>query len=131
MMKFAREAARYMPEVEIIEMHHDQKVDAPSGTALKTAELIAADLHQVKKPARKEVENLKGARGGNLDGIHIHSVRLKGFVASQEVILGGLGQTLKIRHDSINRESFMPGVIMAIRKIKKIKGLVYGLENIL
>ena len=106
MMKFAKEAARYMPEVEIIELHHDKKVDKPSGTAIKTAELIGKD-------------------------VPIHSVRLPGLVAHQEVIFGGLGQTLKIRHDSISRESFMPGVIMAIRKVKKIKGLVYGLENLL
>jgi 4-hydroxy-tetrahydrodipicolinate reductase len=131
MMKFAREAAHYMPEVEIIEMHHDQKADSPSGTAIKTAELILEDLRQIKKAKVKEVEKVKGARGANLKGINIHSIRLKGFVASQEVIFGGLGQTLKIRHDSINRESFMPGVILAVRKVKKIKGLVYGLENIL
>ncbi|MFA4857821.1 MAG: 4-hydroxy-tetrahydrodipicolinate reductase [Candidatus Margulisiibacteriota bacterium] len=131
MMKFARAAAHYMPEVEIIEMHHDQKADSPSGTAIKTAELILEDLHQIKKAKRKEIENIKGARGANLKGINIHSIRLKGFVASQEVIFGGLGQTLKIRHDSINRESFMPGVILAIRKVKKIRGLVYGLENLL
>jgi 4-hydroxy-tetrahydrodipicolinate reductase len=130
-MKFAREAAHYMPEVEIIEMHHDQKADSPSGTAIKTAELILEDLRQIKKAKVKEVEKVKGARGANLKGINIHSIRLKGFVASQEVIFGGLGQTLKIRHDSINRESFMPGVILAVRKVKKIKGLVYGLENIL
>lgn len=114
MMKFAKEAAHYMPEVEIIELHHDQKKDAPSGTAIKTAEIIEAD--------RKNIKHKK---------IPIHSVRLQGLVAHQEVIFGGLGQTLKIRHDSISRESFMPGVIMAIHKVKKIKGLVYGLENLL
>jgi 4-hydroxy-tetrahydrodipicolinate reductase len=114
MMKFAKEAAHYMPEVEIIELHHDQKKDAPSGTAIKTAEIIDAD--------RKNIRRKK---------IPIHSVRLQGLVAHQEVIFGGLGQTLKIRHDSISRESFMPGVVMAIHKVKKIKGLVYGLENLL
>lgn len=114
MMKFAKEAIHYMPQVEIIELHHDKKLDAPSGTAKKTAEMIENE--------RKGVKTKK---------IPIHSVRLQGLVAHQEVIFGGLGQTLKIRHDSISRESFMPGVVMAIRKVKKIKGLVYGLENLL
>ena len=131
MMKFAREAAHYMPEVEIIELHHDKKADAPSGTAIKTAELILEDLKQIKRSNKKEIEKVKGSRGGNIKGINIHSVRLKGYVASQEVIFGGLGQTLKIRHDSINRESFMPGVVMAVRKVKKAKGLTYGLEKLM
>ncbi|OGC22985.1 4-hydroxy-tetrahydrodipicolinate reductase [candidate division WOR-1 bacterium RIFOXYB2_FULL_42_35] len=131
MMKFAREAAHYMPEVEIIELHHNQKADSPSGTAIKTAELILADRQNIKPKAPKTVEKLKHARGAELGGIHIHSIRLQGFVAHQEVIFGGLGQSLKIRHDSISRESFMPGVVMAIRKVKKLKGLVYGLENLL
>lgn len=106
MMQFAKEAIKHLPHAEIIEMHHETKADKPSGTALKTQELMG-----------KEVP--------------IHSVRLPGLVAHQEVIFGGLGQTLTIRHDSISRESFMPGVILAIRKIKELKGLVYGLENIL
>jgi 4-hydroxy-tetrahydrodipicolinate reductase len=114
MMKFAKEAAHYMPQVEIIELHHDQKKDAPSGTALKTAELIQGEGH-----------NLKGKK------VPIHSVRLQGLVAHQVVIFGGLGQTLTIRHDSISRESFMPGVVLAVRKVRNIKGLVYGLENLL
>lgn len=133
MMMFSRTAAKYMPNVEIIELHHDKKADAPSGTALKTAELIlqseAAKGLVKGKPA--ETEKLDGARGGSMQGIHIHSVRLPGFVASQEVIFGGVGQTLKIRHDSLSRESFMPGVVMAIRKVRTVEGLVYGLENIL
>lgn len=111
MMKFSCEAAKYMPKAEIIELHHDQKLDAPSGTSIKTAEMMK--------------------KSSNLKDIPIHSVRLPGFVAHQEVIFGGIGQTLTIRHDSISRESFMPGVILAIRKIKEIQGLVYGLENIL
>lgn len=106
MMKFSQEAVKYMPNAEIIELHHDQKKDAPSGTAIKTAQLMGKD-------------------------VPIHSVRLPGLVAHQEVIFGGLGQTLTIRHDSLSRESFMPGVIMAIRQVKKQKGLVYGLEKIL
>lgn len=131
MMKFARDAAHYMPEVEIIELHHDQKADAPSGTAIKTAQLILDDRKNIKRKIPKCIETVKNVRGGKLGGIPIHSVRLQGFVAHQEVIFGGLGQTLKIRHDSISRESFMPGVIMAVRKVRKIKGLVYGLENLL
>ena len=106
MMQFAKEAVKHLPNAEIIEFHHATKVDKPSGTALKTAQLMG-----------KEVP--------------IHSVRLPGLVAHQEVIFGGLGQTLTIRHDSINRESFMPGVLLAIRKVKKLKGLVYGLEHLL
>ncbi|NQT29855.1 MAG: 4-hydroxy-tetrahydrodipicolinate reductase [Candidatus Saganbacteria bacterium] len=131
MMKFAKEAAHYMPQVEIVELHHDQKADAPSGTAIKTAQLILADRGNLKTKDAKSRENLKGVRGGKIGEIHIHSVRLQGLVAHQEVILGGLGQTLKIRHDSISRESFMPGVILAIRKVFKTKGLVYGLDNLL
>ncbi|MGB9612743.1 MAG: 4-hydroxy-tetrahydrodipicolinate reductase [Candidatus Margulisiibacteriota bacterium] len=106
MIQFAKEAIKYFPHAEIIELHHETKLDAPSGTALKTAEAMG-----------KEVP--------------IHSVRLPGLVAHQEVIFGGLGQTLTIRHDSISRESFMPGVILAIKKIKGLKGLTYGLEKIL
>jgi len=133
MMMFSRTAAKHLPNVEIIELHHDKKADAPSGTALKTAEMILQSdaAKGLVKGRDAEIEKLAGARGGDMGGIHIHSVRLPGFVASQEVIFGGLGQTLKIRHDSISRESFMPGVIMAVRKIKSLKGLVYGLENIL
>ena len=130
LMLFARKAARYMPAVEIIELHHDQKKDAPSGTAVWTAEKIleAADL-----PARPETErfSIEGARGGAVGPIHIHSVRLPGFVAHQEAIFGGLGQTLTIRHDSIGRESFMPGVVLAIRRVVDLRGLVVGLENLL
>jgi len=106
MMQFAQEAIKHMPHAEIIEFHHEAKVDMPSGTSLKTAHLMG-----------KEVP--------------IHSVRLPGLVAHQEVIFGGLGQTLTIRHDSISRESFMPGVILAVRKIGKTKGLVHGLEHLL
>jgi len=129
MMELSKKAAKYMNEVEIIEYHHPNKLDAPSGTAIKTAKLI-----EEIKEARGEVkgeELLQGARGASMGDINIHSVRLNGYVASQEVIFGGLGQTLKIRHDSINRESFMPGVILTIQKIEEIRGLIYGLENIL
>ena len=133
MMMFSKTAAKYMPNVEIIEMHHDKKADAPSGTALKTAELILQSeaAKGLVKGKAAETETLDGVRGGSLEGIHIHSIRLPGFVASQEVIFGGIGQTLKIRHDSISRESFMPGVVMAVKKVRSIDGLVYGLENLL
>jgi len=133
MMMFAKTAAKYLPNAEIIELHHDKKADAPSGTAIKTAELIlqAEAVKGIPQKKVKEIEKLDGVRGGNMDGIHIHSVRLPGFVAHQEVIFGGLGQTLTIRHDSLSRESFMPGVLMSIRKVKDVKGLVYGLENLL
>ena len=112
MMLFAKEAAKHMRHAEIIEFHHQQKVDKPSGTAIKTAQMMKESL-------------------GEAAEIPIHAIRLPGLVAHQEVIFGGLGQTLTIRHDTINRESFMPGVVLGIRKIGKLKGLVYGLENIL
>ncbi|MCK8816464.1 4-hydroxy-tetrahydrodipicolinate reductase [Natroniella sulfidigena] len=131
MMQFSKQAAKFMNDVEIIELHHDQKIDAPSGTAIKTAELIKENLAEEQKEQVEEIEKLPGARGGEQDGINIHSLRLPGLVAHQEVILGGLGQTLKIRHDSINRESFMPGVELAIRKLDEIDGVIYGLENLI
>ncbi|MBP5274620.1 MAG: 4-hydroxy-tetrahydrodipicolinate reductase [Abditibacteriota bacterium] len=133
MMKYAAEIAKYMPDVEIIELHHDKKTDAPSGTALKTAKLIA----ESRKAAGAEPDLPLGsysdpARGySEIDRIPIHSVRLKGFVAHQEVIFGGQGQTLTIRHDSIDRTSFMPGVLMCIKAAGKKPGFVYGLENLL
>lgn len=132
MIKFATEAARHMPNVEIIELHHDQKIDAPSGTAIKTAEAICAQRGDFQQGLATEFENITGARGGKFNGgIRIHSVRLPGLVAHQEVIFGGLGQTLTIRHDSINRESFMPGVLLGIRKAMHLERVVYGLDNLL
>lgn len=131
MMKFAREAGRYFQDVEIIELHHDQKIDAPSGTAIKTAEMISLGREYKDIPELQVLEKIPGVRGGEKEGIKIHSIRLPGLVAHQEVIFGGLGQTFTLRHDSLNRTSFMPGVIMAIRKIKDIQGVVYGLENII
>lgn len=131
MMKFAQETAKYLPHVEIIELHHDQKLDAPSGTALRTAELIAEVRESMPQGHPDEAEKIKGARGADYDGIHIHSVRLPGYVAHQEVIFGGLGQTLTMRHDSIHRDSFMPGVILACKKVTQLNGLVCGLEHIL
>ncbi|SDF06156.1 4-hydroxy-tetrahydrodipicolinate reductase [Sporolituus thermophilus] len=131
MMQLAQEAAKYFPHVEIIELHHDQKLDAPSGTALRTAELIMQNRGSMHQGHPAEVEKLAGSRGGNFEGIRIHSVRLPGYVAHQEVIFGGLGQTLTIRHDSISRESFMPGVLLACKRVLTVDGLVYGLENIM
>ncbi|MGI6449799.1 MAG: 4-hydroxy-tetrahydrodipicolinate reductase [Desulfitobacteriia bacterium] len=131
MMKFAQETARYFNHVDIIEYHHDNKLDAPSGTALKTAEMIS----QIRKPQIQghpnEYEKIPGARGGDIDGIHVHAVRLPGLVAHQEVIFGGYGQTLTIRHDAYTRETYMPGVMLAIRKAYKMTDVVIGLENFL
>jgi 4-hydroxy-tetrahydrodipicolinate reductase len=130
MMKFAATAARYFPQAEIIELHHDKKIDAPSGTALKTAEMIALE-RQAEPAPKEELLKLPGARGALQEKVHIHSVRLNGLIAHQEVIFGGPGQTLLIRHDSYDRSSFMPGVILAVKNIVKLQGLVYGLENLL
>ncbi|WP_100407234.1 4-hydroxy-tetrahydrodipicolinate reductase [Bacillus solitudinis] len=131
MMKFSQMAAKYMPDVEIIERHHDRKLDAPSGTAIKTAQLIAEVREAKQQGHPNEKEELIGARGADFEGMKIHSVRLPGLVAHQEVIFGGEGQTLTIRHDSINRASFMPGVRLAVETVLKIDTLVYGLENII
>ncbi|WP_422123404.1 4-hydroxy-tetrahydrodipicolinate reductase [Planococcus sp. X10-3] len=131
MMKFAEQAAKYLPDIEIIEMHHDQKLDAPSGTAMKTAHMISAhrDVHGQGHP--KEKETLPGARGADYDGMRIHSVRLPGLVAHQQVLMGGEGQLLTIRHDSFNRGSFMSGVEFSVEKVMELEALVYGLENII
>lgn len=134
MMKFAMEAAKYFEKVEIIELHHDGKADAPSGTAMRTAELI---LHSRGKPfpepkIKQPEVLLEGALGGEMNGIHIHSIRLPGLVAHQEVIFGTVGQILTIRHDSLSRESFIPGVLIAIEKVLSLPpGVVFGLENLL
>lgn len=131
MMKFAQQAACYLPDVEIIETHHDQKMDAPSGTAIKTAEMITANRGSLPPKNTREFEKIPGSRGGKAGDIRIHSVRLPGFVAHQEVIFGGPGQSLTIRHDSYDRVGFMPGVIMVVRKISAIKGLVYGMDALM
>ncbi|MCM3761247.1 4-hydroxy-tetrahydrodipicolinate reductase [Alkalihalobacillus oceani] len=131
MMKFAKMAAYYLPDVEIIERHHDRKLDAPSGTAVKTAELIKEVRAQKQQGHPEEHEDLAGARGADYDGMKIHSVRLPGLVAHQEVIFGGEGQTLTIRHDSLNRASFMPGVKLAVETVLQLDTLVYGLEHII
>lgn len=131
MMKFAQMAAKYLPQIEIIEMHHDQKVDAPSGTAIKTAQMI----NEVRSPAKQghpnEEETIPGARGADISGMHIHSVRLPGLLAHQQVLLGGEGQLLTLRHDSFNRGSFMSGIELSVKEIMKRDTLIYGLEDII
>ncbi|MGI6165393.1 MAG: 4-hydroxy-tetrahydrodipicolinate reductase [Limnochordia bacterium] len=130
LMRFAKIASQYFPHGEIIELHHDQKKDAPSGTAIKTAQMMAEARGQVVQQQVSE-EKLGGVRGGVLEGINIHSVRLPGLIAHQEVIFGGSGQLLTLRHDSTSRESFMPGVMLAIRKVLEVDELIYGLEQVL
>ena len=131
MMKFAAEAAKYMPHVEIIEYHGDQKLDAPSGTSIKTAELIAQNRKEFRQGNPNEEEKIEGSRGGYYNGFRIHSVRLPGVFAQQEVVFGGFGQTLKIRHDSYDRAGYMPGVKIAIEKVMGVTGIVYGFEHLM
>lgn len=131
MMEFAKAAAPYFPEAEVIEYHHCNKKDAPSGTAVRTASMIAeARAPRVSEaPGREtEIEGAEGARGALVEGVPVHSVRSMGFVASQEVIFGSLGQTLTIRHDSWDRTSYMPGVLLGIRSVGEREGLIIGLE---
>ncbi len=131
MMQFAAAAARHLPTIEVIELHHDGKVDAPSGTALRTAELVANARREAPTVVGGD-ESHPGARGFSHLGVPIHSVRLSGLVAHQEVIAGGAGETLTIRHDSIDRLSFMPGVLLAIRNIaSQTSPVVVGLEHLL
>lgn len=130
MMKYAQDAAKYFPNAEVIELHHDRKLDSPSGTAIKTANLIAESRNMINEKVDEE-EIIPGARGAEAHGIRIHSVRLSGLVAHQEVIFGGQSQTFKIRHDSIHRDSFMPGLCLACKKVMHLKELVYGLEHLL
>ena len=131
MMKLACEAAKYFPHVEIIEKHHDNKLDAPSGTAIITAQKIAEVRKAMQQGNPNEKETMAGARGADYEGMKIHSVRLPGYVASQEVIFGGQGETLKISTDPVNRECYMPGVALGCRKICAYTGLVYGLDKLL
>lgn len=131
MMVFAQKAAKYLPHVEIIESHHDQKLDAPSGTSLKTADMIKESRSELRQGHPEEKELIDGARGAYVNGFRIHSVRLPGLIAHQEVMFGGNGQLLTVRHDSFNRESFMPGVKLAVEKVMKLDRLVYGLDNIM
>lgn len=130
---FAATAARYFESVEIIELHHPNKVDAPSGTAVRTAELIAAERASAGLAASPDATEtqLDGARGAVVDGVHVHSVRLRGLVAHQEVLLGGAGEQLTLRHDSYDRASFMPGVLLGLRTVASRPGLTYGLDGYL
>lgn len=131
MMKFAKEAAKYMPHAEIIEMHHEQKADSPSGTALRSAELIAAGNKTINKGRLVSQETIPGARGANHHGVPIHAIRLPGLLAHQQIIFGETGETLTIRHDSIDRQCFMAGVRLACEKVMTLNKLVYGLEEVL
>jgi 4-hydroxy-tetrahydrodipicolinate reductase len=129
-MRFAAMAAPYFDSVEIVELHHPGKVDAPSGTARRTAELVAAAREGRSSPDATTTA-LDGARGADVDGVRVHAVRLAGLVAHQEVLLGGHGETLTIRHDSLSRESFMPGVLLAVRWIVGHPGLTVGIDDLL
>ncbi|MCX7721018.1 MAG: 4-hydroxy-tetrahydrodipicolinate reductase [Dictyoglomus thermophilum] len=133
MIQLAKQVVKYFPDVEIIELHHNEKADAPSGTAILTAEILSEEMkkHNLTHKDATKIEKLPGSRGGKLDSINIHSVRLPGLVAHQEIIFGGLGQTLSIRHDALSRECYIPGVLMAIREIIKREGFFYGLESFL
>lgn len=133
MMQFAAKAARYFESVEIVELHHPEKADAPSGTAARTAELITESRKQANRPAMpdKTSSGLQGARGAKVGEVPVHSVRLRGLVAHQEVLLGDQGETLSIRHDSIDRSGFMPGVLLAAREVVKKPGLTFGLEHLM
>ena len=130
-MHFAKQAARFFESVEVIELHHPQKADAPSGTAARTARLIAEARKGMPPNPDATSTGLEGARGADVDGIPVHSVRLAGLVAHQEVLFGTQGETLTIRHDSIDRTSFVPGVLLAVRKVKDHPGLTIGIEPLL
>ena len=133
MMRFAAEAAAFYESVEVVELHHPDKADAPSGTARRTASLIAAARREAGAPPIPDATStsLDGARGADVDGIRVHGLRIRGLVAHQEVILGGSGETLTIRHDSLDRISFMPGVLLGLRRIRTAPGLTVGLEAFL
>ena len=134
MMRFAQQAARFFPSAEVIELHHAAKADAPSGTALRTASMIGAARAEagLGPPPDATVSALPGARGATVDEVHVHSVRVAGLVAHQEVLFGGQGETLTIRHDSLDRASFMPGVLLAVRNLGSLpEGLTVGLEGLL
>jgi 4-hydroxy-tetrahydrodipicolinate reductase len=134
MMTFAARAARFFDSVEIIELHHPGKADAPSGTARRTAQLVAAARTTAGLPVAgpdATTAALDGARGARVDGVPVHAVRLAGLVAHQEVLLGGAGETLTLRHDSYDRTSFMPGVLLSVRKVGERPGLTVGLESLL
>jgi 4-hydroxy-tetrahydrodipicolinate reductase len=132
-MRFAELAARHYESVEVVELHHPNKADAPSGTAIRTAELIAAarDAAGLPAPPDATTQTRDGARGADVDGVHVHALRIAGMVAHQEIVFGAEGETLTIRHDSLDRVSFMPGVLLAVRKVAAHPGLTVGLEALL
>jgi 4-hydroxy-tetrahydrodipicolinate reductase len=130
-MHFAKQAARFFESAEVIELHHPQKADAPSGTAARTARLIAEARKGLPPNPDATITGLEGARGADVDGIPVHSVRLAGLVAHQEVLFGTQGETLTIRHDSLDRTSFVPGVLLAVRSVREHPGLTVGLEHFL
>ncbi|MGW6914058.1 4-hydroxy-tetrahydrodipicolinate reductase [Kitasatospora sp. NPDC054939] len=132
-MKFAQTAAKYFESVEVVELHHDRKADAPSGTATRTAELIAAARAEAGRPAQQDptTHGLPGARGADVDGVPVHAVRLRGLLAHQQVMFGDDGETLTIRHDSLHHSSFMPGILLGVRKVVETPGLTLGLEHFL
>lgn len=133
MMQFSAQAARFFDSVEIVELHHPGKADAPSGTARRTAELVAEARRAAGSEPMPDAtsQELPGARGADVDGVRVHAVRMAGMVAHQEVILGGSGETLTLRHDSYDRKSFMPGVVLGVRQIGSRPGLTVGLEHLL
>jgi 4-hydroxy-tetrahydrodipicolinate reductase len=133
MMRFAAQAARFYESAEVVELHHPTKADAPSGTARRTAEVIASARAAVQSPDMPDAttDQAPGARGADIGTVRVHSVRLRGMVASQEVLFGSAGETLTIRHDSLDRESFMPGVLAAVRAVVRRPGLTVGLDGVL
>ncbi|MEU1019728.1 4-hydroxy-tetrahydrodipicolinate reductase [Streptomyces sp. NPDC005898] len=132
-MRFAQLAAPYFESVEVVELHHPNKADAPSGTATRTAQLIAEARRRAGSPAQPDATStaLDGARGADVDGVPVHSVRLRGLLAHQEVLLGGEGETLTVRHDSLHHSSFMPGILLGARRVVSTPGLTFGLEHFL
>ncbi|MFD5434002.1 4-hydroxy-tetrahydrodipicolinate reductase [Kitasatospora sp. NPDC127067] len=132
-MKFSQIAARYFESVEVVELHHDRKADAPSGTATRTAQLIAAARAEAGRPPQQDptTHSLPGARGADVDGVPVHAVRLRGLLAHQQVMFGDTGETLTIRHDSLHHSSFMPGILLGVRKVVGTPGLTFGLEHFL
>ncbi|MFJ9777527.1 4-hydroxy-tetrahydrodipicolinate reductase [Kitasatospora sp. NPDC101157] len=132
-MKFSQIAAKYFESVEVVELHHDRKADAPSGTATRTAQLIAAARAEAGRPEQQDptTHSLPGARGADVDGVPVHAVRLRGLLAHQQVMFGDTGETLTIRHDSLHHSSFMPGILLGVRKVVETPGLTFGLEHFL
>ncbi|MEY9942413.1 4-hydroxy-tetrahydrodipicolinate reductase [Streptacidiphilus sp. MAP5-3] len=132
-MRFAQQAAKFFESVEVIELHHTNKADAPSGTATRTAQLIAAARAEAGMPLQDDptTHGLPGARGADVDGVPVHAVRLRGLLAHQEVLFGGVGETLTIRHDSLHHSSFMPGILAGVRRVVDVPGLTFGLEKFL